>query len=40
MRPVRITTALVFAAAVAVTGCAAHSTAVQPSADPVEDERP
>ena len=27
MRPVRIITAVAFAAAVAVTGCAAHSTA-------------
>jgi hypothetical protein len=40
MRPVRIATAFVFAAAVAVTGCAAHSTAVQPSADPVEVAQP
>ena len=32
MRPVRIITAVVFAAAVAVTGCAAHSTAADPSA--------
>jgi hypothetical protein len=34
MRPVRIITAFVFAAAVAVAGCSAHSTAVQPSAAP------
>jgi len=34
MRPVRIITAVVFAAAVAVTGCAAHSTAADPSAVP------
>jgi hypothetical protein len=32
MRPVRIITAVAFAAAVAVTGCAAHSTAADPSA--------
>jgi uncharacterized iron-regulated membrane protein len=31
MRPVRIITAVLFAAAVAVTGCAAHSTATDPS---------
>jgi hypothetical protein len=34
MRPVRIITAVAFAAAVAVTGCAAHSTAADPSAVP------
>jgi hypothetical protein len=34
MRPVRIITAVAFAAAVAVTGCAAHSTATDPSAVP------
>jgi hypothetical protein len=34
MRPVRIITAVMFAAAVAVTGCAAHSTANDPSAVP------
>jgi uncharacterized iron-regulated membrane protein len=34
MRPVRIITAVVFAAAVAVTGCAANSTATDPSAVP------
>jgi hypothetical protein len=34
MRPVRTITAVMFAAAVAVTGCSAHSTAVQPSAAP------
>jgi hypothetical protein len=37
MRPVRIITAVVFAAAIAVTGCAAHSTAVTPSVTPVVD---
>jgi hypothetical protein len=37
MRPVRIITAIVFAAAVAVTGCAAHSTAVSPPVTPVVD---
>jgi hypothetical protein len=37
MRPVRIITAVVFAAAVAVTGCAAHSTAVTPPVMPVVD---
>jgi hypothetical protein len=37
MRPVRIITAVIFAAAVAVTGCAAHSTAVNPSVTPVVD---
>jgi hypothetical protein len=37
MRPVRIITAVVFAAAVAVTGCAAHSTAVSPPVTPVVD---
>jgi hypothetical protein len=34
MRPARIITTVVFAAAVAVTGCAAHSTAARPSAAP------
>jgi hypothetical protein len=34
MRPVRIITAVAFAAAVAVTGCAAHSTAAHPAAVP------
>jgi len=34
MRPARIITAVVFAAAVAVTGCAAHSTTADPSAVP------
>jgi hypothetical protein len=34
MRPVRTIIAVVFAAAVAVTGCSAHSTADQPSAAP------
>jgi hypothetical protein len=37
MRPVRIITAVVFAAAVAVTGCAAHSTAANPPVTPVVD---
>ena len=37
MRPVRIITAVIFAAAVAVTGCAAHSTAVNPPVPPVVD---
>jgi hypothetical protein len=37
MRPVRIITAVVFAAAVAVTGCAAHSTAANPPAVPAVD---
>jgi hypothetical protein len=35
MRPARILTAVVFAAAVAVTGCAAHPTATTPPAAPV-----
>ena len=35
MRPARIITAVVFAAAIAVTGCAAHSTAVNPPVTPV-----
>jgi hypothetical protein len=34
MRPVRIITAVVFAAAVAVTGCARHSTTVDPTNAP------
>jgi hypothetical protein len=34
MRPARIITAVVFAAAVAVTGCAAHTTTADPSAMP------
>ena len=34
MRPVRIITAVIFAAAVAVTGCAAHSTTVDPTTTP------
>jgi Flp pilus assembly protein CpaB len=34
MRPVRIITAFVFAAAVAVTGCTAHSTTAHPAAAP------
>ena len=37
MRPVRIITAVVFAVAVAFTGCAAHSTAVNPPLTPVVD---
>jgi hypothetical protein len=37
MRPVRVIAAVVFAAAVAVTGCAAHSTAVNPPVTPVVD---
>jgi hypothetical protein len=37
MRPVRIITAVVFAAAIAVTGCAAHSTAANPPITPVVD---
>jgi hypothetical protein len=37
MRPVRIITAVVFAAAIAVTGCAAHSTAANPPVTPVVD---
>jgi hypothetical protein len=35
MRPARILTVIVFAAAVAVTGCAAHPTAATPPAAPV-----
>jgi hypothetical protein len=34
MRPVRIITAVIFAAAVAITGCATHSTPTDPSAAP------
>ena len=34
MRPVRIIAAVMFAAAVAVTGCAAHSTVTDPPAVP------
>ena len=37
MRPVRIIIAVVFAAAIAVTGCAAHSTAINPPVTPVAD---
>jgi hypothetical protein len=37
MRPARIITAVIFAAAVAVTGCAAHSTAANPPITPVVD---
>jgi hypothetical protein len=37
MRPVRIITTVVFAAAVALTGCAAHSTATNPPLTPVVD---
>ena len=34
MRPVRIITAVIFAAAVAITGCTTHSTPTDPSAAP------
>jgi hypothetical protein len=34
MRPARIITAVLFTAAIAVTGCTAHSTAVDPPASP------
>jgi hypothetical protein len=37
MRPARIITAVVFAAAIAITSCAAHSTAVNPPVTPVVD---
>jgi hypothetical protein len=37
MRPARIIAAVMFAAAIAVTGCAAHSTAANPPAAPVAD---
>jgi hypothetical protein len=37
MRPARIITAVAFAAAVAVTGCAAHTTTADPSVTPVVD---
>jgi hypothetical protein len=37
MRPVRIIIAVVFAAAIAVTGCAAHSAAVNPPVPPAID---
>jgi hypothetical protein len=37
MRPVRVIAAVMFAAAIAVTGCAAHSTAANPSAAPAVD---
>jgi hypothetical protein len=37
MRPVRVITAVMFAAAVAVTGCAAHSTAANPPVTPAVD---
>jgi hypothetical protein len=41
MRPVRIIIAVVFAAAVAVTGCAAHSTTPSPApSPPVVDQPP
>jgi len=41
MRPVRIIIAVVFAAAVAVTGCAAHSTTPSPApSPPVVDQSP
>ena len=35
MRPVRIISAVIFAAALAVTGCSAHSTAARPSPAPI-----
>jgi hypothetical protein len=35
MRPVRIITAVIFAAALAVTGCSAHSTATRPTPAPI-----
>jgi hypothetical protein len=38
MRPVRTIIAVVFAAALAVTGCSAHTTADQPSAAPASPE--
>jgi hypothetical protein len=34
MRPVRIITAVIFAAAVAITGCTTHATSTNPSATP------
>jgi hypothetical protein len=37
MRPARIIAAVMFAAAIAVTGCAAHSTAADPPAAPAVD---
>jgi hypothetical protein len=37
MRPVRIVTAVIFAAALAVTGCAAHSTAVDSAGAPTAE---
>jgi hypothetical protein len=37
MRPARIITAVAFAAVVAVTGCAAHTTAINPPVTPVVD---
>jgi hypothetical protein len=40
MRPVRIIAAFVFAAAVAVTGCTAHSTAAHPAAAPLTTAPP
>jgi hypothetical protein len=40
MRPVRIIIAVVFAAAVAVTGCAAHSTAPSPVPSPAVVDQP
>ena len=41
MRPVRTTIAVMFAAAVAVTGCAAHSTAPSPAPSPqIVDQLP
>jgi hypothetical protein len=35
MRPVRIISAVIFAAALAVTGCSAHSTAARPTRAPI-----
>ena len=40
MRPARIITAVAFAAAIAVTGCAAHTTAADPSAVPAAPAAP
>jgi hypothetical protein len=40
MRPVRTIIAVVFAAAVAITGCAAHSTASSPVASPAVVDQP
>ena len=40
MRPVRVIAAVMFAAAIAVAGCAAHSTAIDPSVTPVNGPAP